>query len=493
MSHKALLPLATNDIVGSVLLSIGLMVASSAGIGGGGIVIPILISVLSFSPEFAVPLSNIAILGGAVTNLAINIYKTHPMDESRPLIDWEIAAMMEPLTMLGAVGGAFLNVLLPQWMIVVFMIIVMLLLSARTTKLGLQQWSKENSARAEHDDERHTDGRARLPSNVGDIHLSSPNSQNLRAAEARAKSTKGIIDMVTTIATPTVSAEQTGLLASTDVSAPPQASASYGCTDEGDAILFQQLVLADDKIRNFKKRAVMWLLLLFLGIVVLNGVVAPWFRSRYSIVLALVVIWIVVVFAFVRCEVIHIWHLKKLFNFTFLAGDVEWNRKNSILFPIVCVVAGVVAGLLGIGGGVVKGPLMLELGADPLVASATCSTMILFTSLTALTSYLVFARVAADYSIFLFSLGVVSTMAGQTLGAMLIKRYNRKSLVTLSIAFLIAVSAVLMTSEATSRQLSGVNQEQDHTRTVGAAGKVGGTEALSDTTPGLLWLHLFFP
>jgi hypothetical protein len=39
-----------------------------------------------------------------------------------------------------------------------------------------------------------------------------------------------------------------------------------------------------------------------------------------------------------------------------------------------------VTGLFGIGGGVVKGPLMLELGVPPDAAAATSATMIMFTA-----------------------------------------------------------------------------------------------------------------
>jgi uncharacterized membrane protein YfcA len=42
-----------------------------------------------------------------------------------------------------------------------------------------------------------------------------------------------------------------------------------------------------------------------------------------------------------------------------------------------------VAGLFGLGGGVVKAPLMLELGVLPEVAAATSTTMIAFTSMAA--------------------------------------------------------------------------------------------------------------
>merc|ERR1719233_1258529 len=53
---------------------------------------------------------------------------------------------------------------------------------------------------------------------------------------------------------------------------------------------------------------------------------------------------------------------------------VEWNQRNTIVYPSACSIAGLCAGLFGIGGGIVKGPLMLEMGVLPQVASATSAT-----------------------------------------------------------------------------------------------------------------------
>ena len=46
-----------------------------------------------------------------------------------------------------------------------------------------------------------------------------------------------------------------------------------------------------------------------------------------------------------------------------------------------------VAGVCGVGGGIIKGPLMLSLGVRPEVAAATSATMILATSCSATTVY----------------------------------------------------------------------------------------------------------
>jgi len=44
------------------------------------------------------------------------------------------------------------------------------------------------------------------------------------------------------------------------------------------------------------------------------------------------------------------------------AGDVEWNSVTTLTYPAICSMAGLIAGMFGVGGGIVKGPLMLELG-----------------------------------------------------------------------------------------------------------------------------------
>ena len=45
-----------------------------------------------------------------------------------------------------------------------------------------------------------------------------------------------------------------------------------------------------------------------------------------------------------------------------LISEIEWNSKNTISYPLLSICAGLVAGLFGVGGGIVQGPLMLALG-----------------------------------------------------------------------------------------------------------------------------------
>ena len=75
--HKPLLPLDRNDYIGFSCAVIGLMVAAGGGIGGGGILVPIYILVMGFSPKHAIPLSNITVFGGSIANSILNVRKRH--------------------------------------------------------------------------------------------------------------------------------------------------------------------------------------------------------------------------------------------------------------------------------------------------------------------------------------------------------------------------------------------------------------------------------
>lgn len=100
--HKNLFPIDHADVVGSFLVAVSLMIAASGGIGGGGILVPLLIMVFGFHPKYAIPLCNSTVFGSSITNVFLNVSKRHP-EADRPLIDWDLVLLMEPLTIAGAV------------------------------------------------------------------------------------------------------------------------------------------------------------------------------------------------------------------------------------------------------------------------------------------------------------------------------------------------------------------------------------------------------
>ena len=143
--HKKLLPLDRSDKMGFFFATLGLMIAAGGGIGGGGVLVPIYILVMNFSAKHAIPLSNITVFGGAVANTLLNIRKRHPLAD-RPLVDWDLILVMEPLTIAGALIGAFLNKLLPEAVLVISLVALLSFTAYKTLKKAVRMYRAETKA-----------------------------------------------------------------------------------------------------------------------------------------------------------------------------------------------------------------------------------------------------------------------------------------------------------------------------------------------------------
>lgn len=146
--HKPLLPLSARDFRGIFSAILGLMIAAGGGIGGGGILVPIFILVMGFTPKHAIPLSNITVFGGSLANTYLNARKRHPLAD-RPLVDWDLILIMEPLTIAGALMGAFLNKLLKEEVLAVMLVLLLSFTAYNTLKKAMKMYRRESLAMKE--------------------------------------------------------------------------------------------------------------------------------------------------------------------------------------------------------------------------------------------------------------------------------------------------------------------------------------------------------
>lgn len=124
-----LLPITANDVFGLMLAAMGATLAAGGGIGGGGIFVPVYIIVMQLPPRIAIPLSAITVMGGALASTLVNIRRRHPIAD-RPIIDWDIMLVMQPLILMGALIGTLLHRVLSEQILVV-MLVLFLTIAAR--------------------------------------------------------------------------------------------------------------------------------------------------------------------------------------------------------------------------------------------------------------------------------------------------------------------------------------------------------------------------
>jgi uncharacterized membrane protein YfcA len=508
------------DIAGFIVASVLIMVAAGGGIGGGGVLVPTYIFVLGFEPKYAIPLSNCTILGSSISNLILNVNKRHPFAD-RPLIDWDMILMMEPLTIAGALVGTFINVLLPPWVITVMLVILLVLTARKTLNKGIKKYKQESAvleAKAAHE------GRA-SPNDIKMSNHYKPLSQEEKRDPETA--TKG--EFVQRNAESVLAWNTLEVKAWWQNSLPPGCQEYIHIVDEceldgADLIDLDYISLAQfdvkkmlimkilRRIKQLKRSLgipeemngdasagmtgdkkemepgsedprmtkakqdtnhqlieilktemvhptwkVMLLFALTIAMLTLTvlkggghinvldihcGQALYWGLTLTTLPVVLTVCWIA------RNHLLKVYYAKQECGYEYLENDVKWDERNTIRYPLLCSIAGLCAGMFGIGGGIVKGPLMLEMNVLPQVTSATSATMILMTSAGASISYLLFQQLNLHYGLFLFVLGMIFTMAGQLTLNAIVKRYNRASLIILVIGITVAASAVAMGIES---------------------------------------------
>jgi len=124
-----LLPITAPIVVALLLAAMGATLAAGGGIGGGGIFVPVYIMVMQLPPRLAIPLSAVTVMGGAMASTLVNFRRRHPIAD-RPIIDWDIMLVMQPLILTGALIGTLLHRVLSEQILVV-MLVVFLTITAR--------------------------------------------------------------------------------------------------------------------------------------------------------------------------------------------------------------------------------------------------------------------------------------------------------------------------------------------------------------------------
>lgn len=121
---------------------------------------------------------------------------------------------------------------------------------------------------------------------------------------------------------------------------------------------------------------------LFLGIVGLSLLqkVVPHASWLFTLVALLPSIFLMVFVHYSMRNVIATYQKQQNPHYVLTHDEIQWTPHSIRYFPILSIAAGMISGMFGIGGGIINGPLLLEIGIDPSAASAMTATTVLFSS-----------------------------------------------------------------------------------------------------------------
>uniref|UniRef100_M4B456 RxLR effector candidate protein n=1 Tax=Hyaloperonospora arabidopsidis (strain Emoy2) TaxID=559515 RepID=M4B456_HYAAE len=409
---RSLSTFGTYDALALIFIAVGLAISAAGGVGGGTILVPAMVLIMSFDIKRATPVSNLAIVGGAIANAWFNFRKRHPTVD-RPLIDSDLALAMIPLVMGGAVVGTVFAKLLPSYLISLLFVVVLTLGGARTVSKGIKMHRKETNKGEQRESVFVTEAMGEQRQTTGYIGVYSPTSFDYVE-----KQTDGV--------------DRESVRGSL-------------CTADTEKLA---QILERERQFSLPKQGV--LLICYVGILAasLGSASVTCNSVAYWALLIAEIPWIAG-FGVYTAIYLYRQHCCKLaVNYAFAVGDIHWTKKNVVRFPLACAGAGVIAGLFGVGGGIVTGPLMIEMGIVPEVASATTALMVLYSSAAATAQFAVFGLIAWDWALMMSALAFVVTAVSQVVILGFVRRTGRQSVIVLCIGVTICIGAVLMTYQS---------------------------------------------
>ncbi|PIA43467.1 hypothetical protein AQUCO_01900100v1 [Aquilegia coerulea] len=351
------------------------------GVGGGGIFVPMLNLIVGFDTKSAAALSKCMIMGASASSVWYNLRVPHP-SKDKPILDYDLALLFQPMLMLGITIGVSLSVVFPYWLITVLIIILFLGTSSRSFFRGIQMWKEET------------------------VFLSELNAQQKAPLNSHGE------------------------------------------------LLIEPLLDQEEKsgleILRFNLR---WKRLLILCAVWVSFLVLQIIKNDTKLCSvwywALNILQIPVALAVFGYEAVKLYRESKKRRKdgnteSVCEAEIQWTVTNIVFCALCGMLGGTVGGLLGSGGGFILGPLLLELGVIPQVASATATFVMMFSSSLSVVEFYLLKRFPIPYALYLIAVSILAGFWGQLFIRKLIAFLRRASVIVFILSAVIFASAVTM-------------------------------------------------
>jgi uncharacterized membrane protein YfcA len=408
-------------VVASLLCFLITNVAVAAGIGGGGLLVPLYFISLGIPQTRAVSLSKGTIFGVACGNFLFISREKHPK-ANRPLIDYPTAIFMQGGELMGVVIGVLLNLLLPQVVTIIISAIV----------LGFNAYKTLGKARVKYAAE------------TAKFEKEKKAGSPFPVSEAAEAASVAAVSAATDTPTPPPSPPTESTVAT---SVPEEISVVV----KGDAKL-KEKILAEQAIR-FPPWAWVLLLLMCTFFVIYSLLMAKVFDPNFTNCVP--GYWPAYVTPFVFYGLIILYMARRNVsqaarmaeaNVEPIEGDIRWSRQSALMLVPAAIGAGVAAGLLGIGGGMILGPIFVALNFQPQVGTATTGFMILFTAMGGTVKYLSVGKLAWRHFLWFAGVGGLGGYSGQRIVKKIIAKTGRPSYIVFILGGIIALAVIVMTT-----------------------------------------------
>jgi uncharacterized membrane protein YfcA len=407
-----------------VLFFAGIL-CSAGGIGGGGVYVTVLMVAGGLDIVDAVPLSKSIVFSGSLSSLFLNLKKSMSGGGSGGLIDYNICRLVVPGALVGTYVGVLLNNVLPGWSISMVLTLILTFITVLVIRTTYTQYKEEQAKLLEGPE----GDQASVPSTSEDQASVPTTSDRSRLGSDRRTSYKE------KESTPSMRTYGTKL----------------------DACIFLSCLLVviffgvfryhagrcqhalPDEVETACNHPVMG----YFG----QGTMEKWMRNdktAMSASIAAFTIPLLVCFSAI----------------SFYTGRLvvleQWEIKETLLYTGMACSTGILAGLVGIGGGLIFSPFFLCIGIAPPIAVATSSTCVIFTSSSTTLQYLLTDRIVMSLTVIYGVINLVASYVGTKLVHWLQDKYGaRKSYISMIVLAGVSASLVLAAIKFVQKLVEG--------------------------------------
>ena len=355
--------------------------SNASGLGGGLLFIPVLLLILNFYPHEAIPISKIVIFAGALTSFIQNTKVKRPHRNCKAL-NYNLIIVNTSNLLLGTVFGVTLNKILPNTLILFLLCILLFYYSYKTFKTFLKFYHEEANT---------------------DLHSMSSQMNSISSRNNNY-----------------------------DINQP---------IDQVEREIYKdQFLLRWDKLQFI---LFPFLIMGILSILRESNIVSKC-SLLYWILILLFALTVIIFDYFVLLHIEKEYNYRKLINFPYDAKDINWTRDTIIKLNFIGFIAGFIAGTIGIGGGVVLGPILLDLGIHPIVGTVTTNFLVLITSSSTTFQFILFEMLNFQYGFLCIIFSALGSYCGTYLVNNYVKNTGKQSFIVLILFFVVVISAVVL-------------------------------------------------
>jgi len=409
--HKDIFPLTFREVVGSIFLMFLAGLANSGGLGGGALLSPVLLLFFNYDPNKAIMIVYSIVFGGSLGNF-LNVALQKNPATGRSYVDYDLSLICMPLMTLGANVGVLLNRVFPPFLVIVGLTLVIIY-------TGKKVWARANlrySEETEQQEKALLDVDQPRPSkDKRDFEMSLLSGSNRDSSILNRDSSK-----------------------SNRYSSMPS---------ELKEILQEEKEL-------FPKRKIFMILLMLSFVIfmmILKG--SKDYGSPIGLEYCETGYWMVFLLSLAGCYAFYLKGLQMVNQnlaikrqYRFRPDGNEFYLTPEIVnrFGMLSFIAGISAGLLGLGGGMVMSPLLLQFGMGPQVLAATVGFFVVQTSFVTLFQSFYYGDVTGTETMFFLVISFFGSF-GVSYGLnYMVKKYNRPSLILFALSFVLLLSFIVM-------------------------------------------------